>query len=210
LASAVQQLACVGLAAPTPDWAAYMASTGAVPSTCANGTTGTVFSNTAPNVSLFDKNYVSPRSLRSNLQWQGPLLGNRFNAMIDATYSLNLNQGSTYDLNFKPEQRFALANEGGRPVYAQVTSIFPATGSIATSEARVTSAFSHVSELRSDMKSEARQISVSVSPMTFSSVFGWGFSYVYANTREQYRGFTSTAGSPLDVAWGRSPFDSRH
>jgi len=210
LPSAVQQLACVGLAAPTPDWAAYMASTGAVPSTCANGQTSTVFSSTAPNVSLFDKNYVSPRSLRSNLQWQSPVLGNRFGATVDVTYSLNLNQGSTYDLNFKPEQRFTLANEAGRPVFAQATSIFPTTGSIATSEARVTNAFSHVSQLRSDMKSEAKQIMLSVSPMTFSSVFGWGLSYVYANTREQYRGFTSTDGNPTSVAWGRSPFDSRH
>jgi carboxypeptidase family protein/TonB-dependent receptor-like protein len=210
LPSAVQQLACVGLAAPSPDWAAYMANAGAIPATCANGTTGTVFSNTAPNVTMFDKDYVSPRSLRSNLQWQGPMLGNRFSVTADLTYSLNLNQGSTYDLNFRPNQQFALSNEGGRPVYAQATSIVPTTGAIATSEARVTNAYSHVSELKSDMKSEAKQLTVSVSPMSFSSVFGWGLSYVYANTREQYRGFTSTSGSPLDVAWGRSPFDSRH
>jgi len=210
LPSAVQQLACIGSAAPTPDWAAYMANAGAVPVACANGTAGTVFASSAPNVSLFDKNYVSPRSLRSNLRWDGPALGNRFNTSVEATYSLNLNQASNYDLNFKPEQHFALANEAGRPVFAQSTSIVPTTGAIATGEGRVTSDYSHVSELRSDMKSEARQIMVSVSPMAFNSTFSWGLSYVYANTREQYRGFTSTSGSPLDVAWGRSPFDSRH
>jgi hypothetical protein len=210
LPSAVQQLACVGVAAPSPDWLAYMTNSGAVPSTCANGTTGSVFSSTAPNVSLFDKNYVSPRSLRSNIQWNGPVLGNRFSTTVDVTYSLNVNQASSYDLNFKPEQHFALADEAGRPVFAQSGSIVPTTGSIATGEGRVTSAFSHVSELRSDMKSEARQVMVSLSPMAFNSTFNWGLSYVYANTREEYRGFTSTSGSPLDVAWGRSPFDSRH
>src|SRR4029079_8311080 len=88
--------------------------------------------------------------------------------------------------------------------------IFPATGSIATGEARVNSSYAHVNELRSDMKSEARQLTFNLSPANFSSLFSWGLGYVYANTREQYRGFTSTAGNPLEVAWGRSPFDSRH
>jgi hypothetical protein len=210
LATAIQSLACVGSAAPTPDWSAYATSAGAIPSSCANGAASTVFSSSAPNVALFDKNYVSPRSLRSNLQWSGPILANRFNLTADATYSLNLNQGSTYDLNFNDHRQFTLVDEGGRPVFAQATSIFPATGSIATGEARVNSDFSHVSELRSDMKSEARQIMLSLSPASFSSLFGWGLSYVYANAREQYRGFTSTDGDPLQVAWGRSGLDSRH
>jgi hypothetical protein len=46
--------------------------------------------------------------------------------------------------------------------------------------------------------------------MTFSSTYSWSLSYVYANARERYRGFSSTGGDPLDVAWGRSSFDSRH
>ena len=210
LTSAVQQLACVGTAAPTPDWAAYLVNEGAIPSQCANGTTGGVFSNTSPNVTMFDKDFSSPRALRSNLQWSGPTLGNRFSTTVDATYSLNLNQASSLDLNFNPVERFTLTGEGNRPVYAQATSIVPATGSIATGEARVSNSFFHVNDLRSDMKSETKQITVSLSPTAFSSTFGWGLSYVYANAREQYRGFTSTAGNPLEVAWGRSPFDSRH
>jgi hypothetical protein len=60
------------------------------------------------------------------------------------------------------------------------------------------------------MKSESRQVTVSLSPTSFSTTFNWGLSYVYANTREEYRGFTSTAGNPLETAWGRSGFDSRH
>jgi len=210
LPSAVQSLACVGNAAPSPNWAAYAINEDAIPEACANGAASTVFSSSAPNVTLFDKNYVSPRSLRSNLQWSGPIVGNRFNLMADATYSLNLNQGSTYDLNFNNRQQFSLLDEGGRPVYAQTTSIFPTTGAIATGEARVNAGYSHVSELRSDMKSESRQLTLSLSPANFSSLFGWGLTYVYANAREQYRGFTSTAGDPLQVAWDRSPFDSRH
>jgi hypothetical protein len=210
LASAVQQLACIGVAAPTPDWAGYLASAGTVPSRCADGTSGSVFSSTVPNVTLFDPNYRAPRSLRSNLTWNGPVLNNRFNATIDGTYSRNLNQSSTYDLNFNPVQRFALGNEGNRPVYAQASSIVPTSGAVASGEARVSGDFTHVSELRSDVQSESRQITVSLSPTSFNTTFGWGLSYVHANTREQYRGFTSTAGNPLDLSWGRSGFDSRH
>ena len=56
-------------ATPIPDWTAYESTAGSIPDRCADGTTGTVFSNTAPNVNLFANNYVAPRSMRSNLQW---------------------------------------------------------------------------------------------------------------------------------------------
>ena len=210
LIGGVQQLNCVGFAAPVPDWAAYMTDPGAIPATCANGTTGSTFGSTAPNVTMFDRGYTSPRSLRSNLQWNGPVLNDRFTASVDATYSLNLNQPSSFDLNFNPVPRFTLADEANRPVFAQPTAIVTTSGAISATEARLTNAFYHVSELRSDTRSESRQVTVSLSPSTFSSTLGWGLSYVYANTREQYRGFASTAGNPLDVAWGRSGFDSRH
>jgi len=46
--------------------------------------------------------------------------------------------------------------------------------------------------------------------MAFSTSFTWSLAYVYQNSREQYRGFSSTAGDPRDLAWSRSGFDSRH
>jgi hypothetical protein len=210
LPTGVQQIACVGVAAPTPEWAAYAASTGAIPEQCADGTTGTVFASAAPNVTLFDEHYQAPRSLRSNLQWNGMVLNNRFLASIDATYSRNMQQASTLDLNFDPVQQFALANEGNRPVYARAGSIVPSSGAIASGEDRVSTAYSHVSELRSDMMSQTKQLTFQLRPFAFNSSFTWSASYVYADARERYRGFTSTAGDPLDVAWGRSSFDSRH
>jgi hypothetical protein len=210
LPSAVQQLACVGLAAPTPNWSAYETSVASIPTQCADGTTGTVFSSTSPNVTLFDPRYGAPRALRSNLQWTGNILDNRFSALIDGTYSLNMNQPSTYDLNFNGQEQFALTDEGGRPVYARPASIVSSTGTIATGESRLAPAYTHVTELRSDMRSEAKQLTFQIRPATFSSSFIWSLSYVYAQARERYSGFSSTAGSPFDVAWGRSGFDSRH
>ena len=210
LASGVQQLTCVGAATPIPSWTAYSASITNVPTQCADGTTGSVFSDAAPNVSFFSDSYSAPRSLRSNLQWDGPILRNRFSANIDATYSLNLNQGSFVDLNFNPLERFALANEGGRPVFVNPGSIVPATGTIASRDARVSPLFARVTEQRSDLRSESRQLSFRLAPAQFSTKLSWSASYVYSNVRERVRGFSSTVGNPLEVEWARSSFDSRH
>jgi carboxypeptidase family protein len=210
LPGAVQQLNCVGPATPIPNWGLYARDPSMIPVTCADGTSGSVFANSAPNVFLFARDFAAPRSLRSNLQWNGPVLGNRFMATLEVTYSRNLDQSGIVDLNFNPRQQFTLADEGGRPVYVQPTSIVPSTGAIASADARVSTRYAHVSELRSDLQSDSRQVSVRLSPSTFSTSFFWSLSYVYGNVRDQLHGFGSTAGNPLDVTWGRSSFDSRH
>src|SRR3954465_5921855 len=207
LASALQQVLCSGPATPTPDWNNYLSDPSSIPSQC---TDGSVFASTVPNVTFFAKDYTAPRSLRSNLNWSGPILSNRFSANIEATYSRNMNQSGIVDLNFSPTVQFTLADEARRPVFVQPTSIVPATGSIASSDARVSPLFSRVTELRSDLKSDSRQLRFNLSPSSFNSNYSWGISYVYSNLREQVRGFTNTAGNPLDVEGGRATFDSRH
>jgi hypothetical protein len=209
LPSAIQQLNCIGAAAPTPDWNAFVNAAN-IPDRCADGTLGTVFASSAPNVQLFAKDYQAPRSIRSNLQWNGAILDNRFATTVEATYSRNQHQASTYDLNFSPPTQFTLPSEGNRPVYANSANIVAGTGGIAATESRVSTAYSHVAELRSDLQSEAKQLMFSVRPLAFSSSLTWNASYVLSDTREQYRGFTSAAGDPLGVAWGRSTFDSKH
>lgn len=212
LASGLQQLTCVGAAAPVPDWSAYQGDPAAIPAACADGSSGTVFANSAPNVSLFARDYNAPRSLRSNLQWSGPVVDNRFNATFGATYSLNLNQQSSVDLNFDPTVAFRLASEGNRPVFVSPGSIIPATGSVATTDAHQSAQFNRVTELRSDMQSRSAQLSVQLSPASFNSNYSWSLSYTYQDVRERTRGFDggNTAGNPLDVSWSRSTFDARH
>ncbi len=210
LPTGVQQLTCIGAATPIPDWAAYSANTSSIPTTCADGTTGTVFSSAAPAVSLFAKNYEAPKSVRSNLQWSGPVIGNRFSAQIEGTYSLNLNQQGITDLNFNPTSRFTLASEGGRPVYVNPSSIVPTTGATAAQDGRTSPLFSRVTELTSDLKSRSGQARITLSPTSFTTSLSWSLSYVYSNVREQFRGFTSTVSNPLNTEWGRSSFDSRH
>lgn len=210
LASGVQQLTCIGNATPIPDWAAYASNSSLIPTRCADGSSGTVFSSAAPAVSLFAKDYKAPKSIRSNLSWSGPMLGNRFTTQLEGTYSLNMNQQGITDLNFNPTSRFTLASEGGRPVYVNPTSIVPTTGAAAAQDGRASPLFSRVVEQTSDLKSESRQARISLSPSSFSSSLSWGLSYVYSNVREQFRGFNSTVSNPLSTEWGRASFDSRH
>jgi hypothetical protein len=210
LPSGVQQLTCTGAATPVPNWAAYQANPGMIPDHCADGTGGSVFANNLPNVMLFDPSYAAQRSVRSNLQWSGTTIGNRFFTTFDFTYSRNLNQSSMFDLNFNPTVRFNLGDEAGRPVYVQPSSIAPASGAIASRDARVSPLFSRVSELRSDLQSESKQLSVRLSPFSFSSGLNWSLSYVLSDFREMYRGFNSTVGDPRLTQWGRSSMDSRH
>ena len=209
LPSAIQQLACVGTAVPTPDWNAYT-SLGGIPSRCTDGSAGSVFAFGSPNVTLFGQGFAPSRSVRSNLSWSGPILWNRLNANFDATWSLNTQQQSFIDRNFAGTQRFGLDNEGGRPVFVQPTSIVPVTGGIAAGDGRVVSQYQRVSEQLSDLRSHSGQLSVRLSPMNFGTNFGWSASYTYGNVREQFRGFQSTAGNPFAVDWSRSSFDSRH
>lgn len=210
LPSGIQQLVCVGDAAPTPDWAAYLANLGSVPTACVNGAASTPLASGAPNVILFDKKYQLPRALRSNVQWSGAILDNRFRTSLDVTYSLNLNQTSTYDLNFNPTAQFTMSSEGGRPVYARASSIVPLSGAISANEARTSADYFHVTQMRSDLRSETKQVSLNLSPMAFNSTWTWSLGYVYQNSREQVRGFSSAAGDPRDEFWSRSAFDSRH
>ena len=161
-------------------------------------------------MTFFAKDYAAPRSLRSNLNWSGPLFNNRFSGNIEATYSRNMNQSGIVDLNFNPAVQFTLPDEAQRRVFVQMTSIVPTTGTIASRDARVSPLFSRVTELRSDLQSDSRQLRFSLSPSTLNSNYSWNVSYVYSNLRERIRGFSNTAGNPLDIEWARSPFDSRH
>ena len=48
------------------------------------------------------------------------------------------------DLNFDPTVRFTLADEGGRPVFVNPTSIVPTSGAVASRDARKSPLFNRV------------------------------------------------------------------
>ncbi len=203
LPSGTQQIVCVGPAVPLPDWSQYAQNLDGIPIECADGTNGTVFSNTTPSVTLFSQSFTPQRTVRSNLSWNGNVLDNRFSMNVEGTYSLNMNQQRTVDINFAPNTQFSL--DDGRPVYVLPTSIVTTTGSIASRDARISTAFNRVNEVRSDLQSRTAQLQVRVNPIRRTqNAFGWSAAYTYAHITEEYSGFSSTAGNPLTVLWARS------
>ena len=67
LPSGIQQINCVGPAAPIPDWNAYANDPTTVPTVAPMARVGTVFSNAAPNVTLFSRGFraAEQRSART-------------------------------------------------------------------------------------------------------------------------------------------------
>lgn len=211
LPDALGQVLCVGSAVPVPDFSTYLTDEGAIPTTCAAGAPS-AFVSTRPNVYLIDPNFQSQRSWRGNLGLRGPFITKLFRFSADATYSLNLDQQSPYDVNFSGSQHGSLADEGGRPLYVQSTSIVPGTGAVTNVDSRVSQLFGSVNDLRSDLQSRAAQYTFTLNPIGFSSInWRWTVSYVYADLREQTRGFGgTTAGDPRTVEWSRSSLGSKH
>lgn len=209
LPSGIQTLTCIGAATPIPNWSEYLVNQGAIPTTCADGTNGTVFANSSPNVTVFDPDFAAQRSIRGNLQWSGAVLDNRFSLTADATMSRNEHQQSNVDLNFLGNQFFTLAAEGGRPVYVAPSAIVPTTGQVAFRQSRVDTTYGRVTLQQSDRMSNSKQLSLSVRPLTFNSKLSWSASYVLSDVDEQYNGFSSTVGNPFTVETSPGNF-SRH
>jgi hypothetical protein len=212
LPGSIQSLNCVGDATPEPEWDMWLVDPGLVPDECADGTGATLFSSSAPGVTLYNRNFSTPRSVRSNLSWQRSILDRRFNFSVAATHSLNGNRGSQVDLNFDPTVRFTLENESGRPVFVQPSSIVPRSGAIASRDARISQDFSRVNELRSDLRSESVSITARLTPGSFVPIryFSWRLAYTYQQSREQQRGFSSTVGNPLEIHWSPGSNTARH
>lgn len=206
LPSAVQRFSCFGAATPRVEWSSY-SDTASIPSTCAGGSDGIVFANSSPNVLLYDPAYRSPRSIRGNLLWRLPMRG--VVAYVEGTYSLNLDEPMSVDLNFSDSSRFTLPNEGGRQVFVQRSLINPASGTIDWRASRLSQNFSHVTSLRSDARSESRLFSVRLNPKTPNALLDWSLSYVHSNVREKTAGFSSTDGDPVGVSWARADRDWR-
>jgi hypothetical protein len=210
LPNSTQTITCIGDAVPFPDWNAFLTDVGSIPTRCADGSSGTVFSTSAPSVSLFDPRFRQPRSLRGAADWSSPVLDNRFVLGVQSILSWGLNQQGSVDVNFNPVLRFALGNEGGRPVFADASAIVPSTGAIATADTRVSPTFQRVSLQRSDLRVNTRQLTANLKPVTASGWLKWDLTYTLQDVREQFYGFTSTVGNPFDTYWGPRLEGGRH
>ena len=210
LPNAAQSITCVGAATPIPDWSAYLTNVGAIPTRCADGTSGTVFSSAAPNVTLFNRYFQQARSLRAAADWAGPVLDNRFVVGVQAIASAGLRQENLVDINLDSTTRFTLANEANRPVFVDPSAVVPNTGAVSMVGSRVSPGFQHVWETRSDLELSSKQLTLNLKPVTANPMLRWDLSYTLLDTRETFSGFTSTAANPFDVRWGQHLQAGRH
>ncbi len=213
LASSTRTITCVGPAAPIPDWASYTANPSSAPTSCTDGTNGSIFSTVAPNVAAYAHDFAQPRSLRTAGDWSSPVLDNRFVLGLQGVYSWNMNQPGFIDVNLDPARGFALSNENGRPVFVDPTAIVPTTGSVTITNSRKSTSFRNVALNKSDLHSASSQLVVKVVPVTTNKYRHWDFTYSLLDVRDQFYGFSgvgNTAGNPFDRQWGPHIAEGKH
>jgi hypothetical protein len=211
LAGSTLTLNCVGASVPLPDWQALVAGTATLPTACTDG--GAALAERAPSVTLVDPTFDVPRSWRASANWGsafGPLA-----VKVDALGSYDLSQPSTLDANFAGVPRFALASEGGRPVYVSTAAIDPSTGAVSARESRRDGQFGRVALRTSDLRGYGGQLTTTVMPDVFKfrtrvSLFA-SVAYTLQALKQQYRGMDGAGfGDPRVREWAAGTNDARH
>ena len=208
LANAFRRLTCIGAGTPSTDWVTY--GIGGGPTQCAAG--APALGDAAPAVSILGPKYQPPRNWRASAGWTSRFA--KVDYRVDATYALNLRQGSVLDRNLRTLPAFTLASEHGRQVYVPVTSIDASSGGVSATASRLAPAFGPVMERVGDLRGYARNLTLSLTPDL--NVQGAGdaylnLNYTWASARAASRGFDGgTGGDPRAIEWARSPYDIRH
>ena len=214
LPGGVQQIGCIGSAVPIPDWSMFLSDPSSIPTRCADTSLASPFATTRPNVWMIDRGFAAQQSWRTNLALNGFLVPKLIRVTVEGIYSLNLHQQAPLDLNFTPNTRFTLANEGNRPVFAQSSSIVPSTGALTNRDSRVDAAYGSVTSLNTDLRSNTRQLIFTVFPAPGDALgrfTQWQAAYALTKIDEQSRGFGgTTGGDPLDIETSRGTLDTRH
>jgi hypothetical protein len=212
LSTGQNQLTCTGVAVPAPDWPAYLSGSVGIPSSCAGD--GSSVSGRLPNVVAFAKDAAAPRVWRASLGASRKLIG-PLGVTVDLFYSRGVSQIGRPDLNLDTVPRFRLSNEGMRAVYVPASTIDPGTGALSLNASRRDPRFASVSEVKSFLRSAARQVSVGLNGEMASGANLEG-SYTYSHVRDQALGFDGegsdgiTAGNPNRAAWGDADEERRH
>ena len=201
LPTATRRLSCAGDATPLPSWDPGAT---AIPDACLDGTAPVAFSQRQPSVTVFDASYRAPVSWRANLAIAGFRVRG-WNVGVAATQSHGRQGESATNANLRRAPAFALADEGGRPVFADPALVVPGTGVVAPGASRTHDAFGPVTWLLSDLRSTATQVDVGlVPPRPLWGKVPFTATYTFMRQRAAERGFgATTAGDPWSVEWNR-------
>ncbi|HEX6534347.1 MAG TPA: hypothetical protein VF041_07110, partial [Gemmatimonadaceae bacterium] len=212
------QLVCVGDGVPVPDWEAYLADPGAIPTECADGAVSLPARTARPSVTAFDPSFGAPRAWRGSLGVQRRFL-DRYGVSVDVSWTRGASLTSVRDLNLDATPRFTLAAEGGRPVFVPASAIVPATGTADFFASRVHPELGHVLEVGSRLESRSTQATISVNGFTLGGLL-FQASYTWLRARDQssfsccaaVQGLAAptTAGDPNTPEWATSDRQRRH
>ncbi|MEO5579126.1 MAG: carboxypeptidase regulatory-like domain-containing protein [Gemmatimonadaceae bacterium] len=221
LANGQSQLVCVGATVPIPDWDAFLDDPASVPSSC-NGASQQ-FGNQRRNVTVFAPDFGAPRVWRGSLGFNRRF-AERYGFSVDASYARGVSQTSARDINLNTAPKFTISTESNRPVYVPVQAIVPATGALALTGSRIEQRFGVVSEVNSNLASDARQITASINAITTTAIL-FNASYTFTRSRDESQGISpfgggggsfggssgaSTSGNPNLAERGRSDQERRH
>ncbi len=211
-------LTCVGAAAPTPDWAAYLADPSTIPVSCNGGTP--IFANERRNVTVFDPDFQAPRAWRASFGLSRRFW-DRYSFSLDAGYARGVAQTGQTDINLDTTAKFTLSNENNRAVYAPANAIVPTTGAVSVLGSRLYPQFGVVSQIESNLRSDTKQLTLGLNGITTKGIL-LNASYTLTSSFDQSQGFSqgsvqgfggtpgSTAGNPNLSEWGRSDNARRH
>lgn len=207
------RLICVGPAAPVPDWDAYGRDPTAIPERCADG--AAAFAQRAPAVAAFAPGFSPPDAWRGSLElsWNP---GERWFADVQVSAARGGGVPLAFDRNLARVPRFALDAEGGRPIYAPVAAVDPASGAVAPSASRLDPAYAAVREVTADGRSGAAQLMISLARawpgsrmlrVWYTQTRAWDEASAVAAPGG---GSGGTAGDPWTVERATSDYARRH
>ncbi len=209
------QLACVGVAVPTPDFSAWAANPALIPTRCV-GLPSPTFS-AQPNATVMSPDFQSPRAWRASLGVTHRI-AQRVTLSLDANYALGVSQTGYRDLNLVGTPAFALVTEGGRPVYVPAASIAAFSGATTLAASRVNPSYGRVLLTSSDLQSDTKQVIVGVAASTARGVqasvnYTWTRSVDQNSFPGSFGGQgvgSSTAGDPNVRSWATSDLQRTH
>ena len=179
LPSAVQQLTCVGDATPIPDWDAYASIRSRVPSAVRRRDERRRCSRTrSPTVTLVDPHYQASRRCSADLNWSGWVLEQPLQPRRRRQLRAQPRSAGRDRSELRADERFALADEGGRPVFVAADEHRADDGRDRVGRRARVARASRASRASARICDRTRSRSPSACrPTTFNSNFTWNASY---------------------------------
>lgn len=207
------QLFCVGDAVPTPDWTGYYDDPGTIPTACIGAATPVTYG--VPNVTVYDRNYGAPKTIRASFG-ATKRLSQLMTLTVDASYTRGKSQAYSRDVNLNETPYFTLGGGDGRPVFANPAEIVPTTGAVPLSASRKFIDFGSVNQVFTGLQNETKQVTFSISGQTRRQM-QLNLNYTLQFARDQGGsgggsggGGHVTPGDPNQYVWGVSSNERRH